>query len=77
MVLPGHRRLKPHALLGGVDALQIHDYFDDAAYITREGKKFADCRITPESGRMGACEEVIHDEECEGGHKFTGPGTRR
>jgi hypothetical protein len=62
--------------LGGVDALQIHDYFDAAAYITREGKKFAECKITPESMRMGACEGVI-DYDCEGGHKFTGPGTRR
>lgn len=62
--------------LGGVDALQIHDYFDDAAYLTREGKKFANCWVTPESGRMGACEGVI-DYDCEGGHKFTGPGTKR
>jgi hypothetical protein len=62
--------------LGGVDALQIHDYFDSAAYLTREGKRWADCRITPETGRMGACEGV-KDWDCEGGHKFTGPGTRR
>lgn len=62
--------------LGGVDALQIHDYFEDAAYITREGKRFAECWITPEAGRMGACEGVI-DWDCIGGHKFTGPGTRR
>jgi hypothetical protein len=32
--------------------------------------------VTPESGRIGACEGVL-DFECEGGHKFTGPGTRR
>ena len=25
---------------------------------------------------MGACEGVV-DWDCEGGHKFTGPGTRR
>jgi hypothetical protein len=62
--------------LGGVDALQIHDYFSETAYITREGKRFADCKITPESGRMGACEGVA-DWECVGGHKFTGPGTRK
>jgi hypothetical protein len=62
--------------LGGVDALQIHDFFNDAAYITREGKRFADCWVTPESGRMGACEGVV-DWDCIGGHKFTGPGTGR
>lgn len=32
--------------------------------------------MTPESGRIGACEGVL-DFDCEGGHKFTGPGTRR
>jgi hypothetical protein len=62
--------------LAGVDALQIHDYFADQAYITREGKRYANCWVTPESGRIGACEGVI-DYDCEGGHKFTGPGTRR
>ncbi|CZR59175.1 uncharacterized protein PAC_09067 [Phialocephala subalpina] len=62
--------------LGGIDALQMHDYFYQNAYITREGKRFADCWITPESGRMGACEGVL-DYDCEGGQKFTGPGTRR
>ncbi|PMD29167.1 hypothetical protein L207DRAFT_521146 [Hyaloscypha variabilis F] len=62
--------------LGGVDALQIHNYFGDEAYITREGKRFANCWVTPEAGRMGACEGVV-DWDCEGGHKFTGPGTRR
>ncbi|TVY16292.1 hypothetical protein LARI1_G007138 [Lachnellula arida] len=46
------------------------------AYITREGKKWADCRITPESGRMGACEGV-RGWDCEGGHRWTGPGSRR
>jgi hypothetical protein len=61
--------------LGGVDALQIHDYFFDQAYITKEGEKFAECSVTPESGRIGACQGVL-DWECDGGHKFTGPGTR-
>lgn len=57
----------------------MHDYFGGNgknAYITREGKRYADCWITPESGRMGACEGVL-DYDCEGGQKFTGPGTRR
>lgn len=62
--------------LGGVGGLQIHDYFSQSAFITREGKKFADCSITPEAGRMGVCEGV-HDWDCMGGQKFTGPGTRR
>jgi hypothetical protein len=62
--------------LGGIDALQMHDYFNKNAYITREGKRYADCWITPESGRMGACEGVL-DYDCQGGQKFTGPGTRR
>lgn len=42
--------------LGGIDALQAHDYFSSTAYLTREGKRWADCRVTPESGRMGTCE---------------------
>ncbi|TVY23981.1 hypothetical protein LHYA1_G008032, partial [Lachnellula hyalina] len=79
--------------LGGVDALRVHDYFGGSgsgsescdveegtlsgnAYISREGKRWADCRITPESGRMGACEGV-RGWDCEGGHRFTGPGTRQ
>ncbi|KIN06270.1 hypothetical protein OIDMADRAFT_141874 [Oidiodendron maius Zn] len=62
--------------LGGVNDLQIHDYFATQAYLTREGKRFADCSITPEAGRMGACDGV-QDWDCEGGHRFTGPGTRR
>lgn len=54
----------------------MHDFFEKQAYITREGKRFADCFVTPECTRVGVCEGVItHD--CEGGHKFTGPGTRR
>jgi hypothetical protein len=62
--------------LSGVDSLQIHDYFGEHAHITREGKRFAECYITPESVRMGACEGVL-DWDCEGGHRFTGPGTRK
>ncbi|RDL32089.1 uncharacterized protein BP5553_09491 [Venustampulla echinocandica] len=61
--------------LGGIGNLQIKNYFDEEAYIARDGKRWADCRVTPESGRMGACTGV-EDWECEGGHKFTGPGTK-
>ena len=62
--------------LGGIGSLQIHDYFAAQAYISREGKRFADCNITPETGRMGMCDGV-HDWDCQGGQKFTGPGNRR
>ena len=62
--------------LGGITCLQIHDYFANQAYISREGKRFADCSITPETGRMGMCDGV-QDWDCQGEHKFTGPGTRR
>jgi hypothetical protein len=62
--------------LSGVDALQIYDYFSEHAYITREGKRYAECYITPESVRIGTCQGV-KDWDCEGGHKFTGPGTRK
>ncbi|KAH6683873.1 hypothetical protein B0J14DRAFT_431572, partial [Halenospora varia] len=62
--------------LGGIDALSTEEYFGENAYIQREGKKWAECRITPESERMGACEGV-KDWDCEGGHKFTGPGMRK
>lgn len=34
------------------------------------------CYITPEAGRIDACEGVV-DWDCVGGHKSTGPGTRR
>jgi hypothetical protein len=62
--------------LSGVDSLQIHDYFGEHAHITREGRRFAECYITPESVRMGSCQGVL-DWDCDGGHKFTGPGTRK
>ena len=62
--------------LSGVDALQIHDYFTDHAYITREAKRFAECYVTPESVKMGSCQGA-KDWDCEGGHKFTGSGTRK
>ncbi|KAL2068028.1 hypothetical protein VTL71DRAFT_16126 [Oculimacula yallundae] len=54
--------------LGGVEGLQIHDYFEKAAYLTRMGEKFADCVVTPESVRMGACESA---------ERFPGPGSRK
>lgn len=59
-----------------MDALKIHDYFSPQAYLTREGKRYANCFVTPESVSMGVC-EGIRNTDCEGGHKFTGPGTRR
>jgi hypothetical protein len=62
--------------LNGVDALEVKDYFSEHAYITREGKRFAQCYITPESVRMGSCQGA-KDWDCEGGHKYTGPGTRK
>jgi len=54
----------------------MHDFFGEQAYITREGKRFADCFVTPECTQIGACQGVL-DHDCIGGHKFTGPGTRR
>lgn len=62
--------------LGGVGGLQIQDYFEEAASISREGKTFAKCKITPETGQMGACSGVL-DYDCLGGQKLTGPGTRK
>jgi hypothetical protein len=62
--------------LSGVDALQIKDYFSEHAYITREGQRFAECYVTPESVKMGSC-QGSKDWDCEGGHRFTGPGTRK
>jgi hypothetical protein len=61
--------------LGGVAALQMHNYFSEQAYITREGRRFADCYITPESGRIGACEGVV-DYDSEDGLKHIGRGTK-
>lgn len=54
--------------LGGVEGLQIHDYFDKVAYLTRMGNRFADCVVTPESVRMGICDTV---------ERFMGPGVRK
>jgi len=65
-----------HPSLGTIPSLSIHDYFSEQAYITKEGRRWAECYITPEAGRMGACEGV-KDWECEGGHKWTGPGWRK
>ncbi|CZT06000.1 hypothetical protein WAI453_005267 [Rhynchosporium graminicola] len=57
--------------LGGVEGLQIHDYFDREAYLTRMGDRFAECVITPESVRMGVC------GTAEGAKRFPGPGVRK
>ncbi|KAH8597035.1 hypothetical protein B0O99DRAFT_685505 [Bisporella sp. PMI_857] len=54
--------------LNGIDNLKMHDYFEDKAHITRDGERFADCFVTPESTRVGVCKR---------GHKFAGPATRR
>ncbi|KAG4411335.1 hypothetical protein IFR04_015521 [Cadophora malorum] len=60
--------------LGGVEGLQIHDYFDNSAYLTRMGDRFADCVITPESVKMGICDgKAVSDT----GSRFDGPGTRK
>ncbi len=55
--------------LSGIEGLQIHDYFDTNAYLTREGKRFANCVITPESGRMSPCTGVQISEETK---RFSG-----
>jgi hypothetical protein len=61
--------------LGGVDALQVQDYFGKQAYITRAGNRVADWWVTPESGRIGACTGA-EEQDCDGGQRFTGPETR-
>jgi hypothetical protein len=61
--------------LGGVAALQMHDYFSEQAYITREGRRFANCYVTPESGHIGACAGVV-DYDSEDGLKHIGKGMR-
>ncbi|KAG0648327.1 hypothetical protein D0Z07_5534 [Hyphodiscus hymeniophilus] len=66
---------KPFSL-SGVDGLQIRDYFTEHAYLTREGKRFAECFITPESVMMGSC-QAAKNGDWEGGHKYTGPGVRK
>ncbi|TAQ86651.1 hypothetical protein B7494_g5037 [Chlorociboria aeruginascens] len=65
-----------HPDLGLLPSLQVHDYFSSHAWITKEGQPFAECFVTPESGRMGVCEGVL-DWECVGGQVYTGPGTRK
>ncbi|KAK0100037.1 hypothetical protein ONS95_013148 [Cadophora gregata] len=60
--------------LGGVEGLQIHDYFDKVAYLTRMGNRFADCVVTPESVKMGICDGRAVSET---GTRFTGRGTRK
>lgn len=62
--------------LNGVDALQVHDYFAEHAYITRGGMRYAECYVTPESVKMGICRGV-EDGDGESGHRFHGPGTRK
>ncbi|KAG9233331.1 hypothetical protein BJ875DRAFT_50281 [Amylocarpus encephaloides] len=62
--------------LGGHTNLQVQDYFSEQAYLEREGKRWANCYITPESERMGACQGV-EDWDCQGGQRFTGPGVRK
>ncbi|EPE30172.1 hypothetical protein GLAREA_12895 [Glarea lozoyensis ATCC 20868] len=62
--------------LGGINNLQVENYFDDQAYLTREGERWADCHVTPESHRMGTCKGV-EDWDCIGGQRYTGPGIRK
>jgi hypothetical protein len=62
--------------LEGMNNLKIHDYFKNQAYITWDGRKFANCYITPESTKLGSCAGVL-DFETAGGRRFMGPGNRK
>ena len=62
--------------LAGVDGLAVHGYFSSHAYITREGKRYAECYVTPESVKMGICQGAKHGD-YEGGHVFQGLGSRK
>jgi hypothetical protein len=58
--------------IGGISDVQMHDYFSDQAYLTVQGKRFADCVVTPESGGLGLCS----GEKNEVGDTFRGVATR-
>ncbi|PQE31135.1 hypothetical protein CJF32_00008473 [Rutstroemia sp. NJR-2017a WRK4] len=48
----------PNARNGVLENLQIVNYFSQngsTAYITRHGRRWAECWVTPESGKVGSC----------------------
>ncbi|PQE05287.1 hypothetical protein CJF31_00008802 [Rutstroemia sp. NJR-2017a BVV2] len=48
----------PNARNGILENLQLFNYFSQngsAAYITRHGMRWAECHVTPESGKVGSC----------------------
>lgn len=60
--------------LGDLHDLQIHGYFDEQAYLTRGGKRYATCGVTPESLSLGACYE---EKMAEGRKRYAGSGFRK
>lgn len=46
----------PQFIGGNLTNLRLHDYFQDA-YIERNGQRWGECYITPESGDIGGCGE--------------------
>ncbi|QSZ35631.1 hypothetical protein DSL72_008501 [Monilinia vaccinii-corymbosi] len=47
----------PQFLGGNLTNLQFHNYFSEDAYIERNGKRWGECYITPESGDIGGCRD--------------------
>ncbi|KAM0136912.1 hypothetical protein ACHAP3_004250 [Botrytis cinerea] len=45
----------PQFTRGNLTNLRLHDYFSEDAYIERNGKRWGECYITPESGDIGGC----------------------
>ncbi|KAJ8068712.1 hypothetical protein OCU04_002411 [Sclerotinia nivalis] len=47
----------PQFTRGNLTNLRFHNYFSEDAYIERNGKRWGECFITPESGDIGGCGE--------------------
>ncbi|RAL67407.1 hypothetical protein DID88_008162 [Monilinia fructigena] len=45
----------PQFTRGNLTNLRFHNYFSEDAYIERNGKRWGECYITPESGDIGGC----------------------
>ncbi|KAI9647034.1 hypothetical protein NHQ30_005036 [Ciborinia camelliae] len=45
----------PQFTRGTITNLRFHNYFSEDAYIERDGRRWGECYITPESGDIGGC----------------------
>ncbi|KAK6592147.1 hypothetical protein H4I96_12007 [Botrytis cinerea] len=65
----------PQFTRGNLTNLRLHDYFSEDAYIERNGKRWGECYITPESGDIGDVPMEIDGLDGENGRGVVEIGT--